>query len=119
MMFACQVQKKCQIILFVHILGDMKHSGEERKGDMQETTEAHVPVHVKVETIIQPKLEEEDEMEWRDVSGDAGKTEFDDPERVPIPDFSTMVDRNLRDDKSFEVWDLVSKNEMYACMGGS
>ena len=33
---------------------------------------------------------------------------IDDPESIPIPKFSTIVDRCLKENKSQEVWDMVS-----------
>ena len=36
------------------------------------------------------------------------KRNFDDPEQIPIPDFSAIVDRCLWENKSQEVWDMVS-----------
>ena len=50
---------------------------------------------------------EDESIKWREIG-----TEFaflkEDPERVPLPEFSFTVDRALRENKSFEVWDMVS-----------
>ena len=47
------------------------------------------------------------ELEWKALPNTTEK-KFDDPEQIPIPDFSAIVDRCLQENKSQEVWDMVS-----------
>ena len=52
-------------------------------------------------------LSEEEDIEWKQIPKDIAMN-IDDPERVPIPDLSALVDRSLKEEKSHDVWDLVS-----------
>ena len=46
------------------------------------------------------------DLQWKAVPIPMEK-KFDDPEQIPIPDFSVIVDRCLHENKSQEVWDMV------------
>ena len=48
-----------------------------------------------------------EDLEWKALPTRREK-KFDDPEQIPIPDFSVIVGRCLRENKSQEVWDMVS-----------
>ena len=50
---------------------------------------------------------ESEELEWKALPMKMERT-IDDPESIPIPKFSTIVDRCLKENKSQEVWDMVS-----------
>ena len=44
-------------------------------------------------------------MDWKIVKGsEVGEI---DPERVPIPEFTAVVDRGLKENKADQVWDWV------------
>ena len=47
------------------------------------------------------------DLEWKALPNTTEK-KFNDPEQIPIPDFSAIVDRCLWENKSQEVWDMVS-----------
>ena len=47
------------------------------------------------------------DLEWKALPNTSEK-KFNDAEQIPIPDFSAIVDRCLRENKSQEVWDMVS-----------
>ena len=51
------------------------------------------------------------DLEWKSLPNTMEK-KFDDPEQIPIPDFSAIVDRCSWENKSQEVWDMVS---VYSC----
>ena len=46
------------------------------------------------------------DLEWKELQTKL-ETEFSDPEMIPIPDFSAIVDRCLKENKSQEVWEMV------------
>ena len=46
------------------------------------------------------------ELEWKALPTTMDK-KFDDPEQIPIPEFSAIVDRCMWENKSQEVWDMV------------
>ena len=46
------------------------------------------------------------DLEWKELPTKL-ETEFSDPEMIPIPDFSAIVDRCLKENKSQEVWEMV------------
>ena len=46
------------------------------------------------------------DLEWKELATKL-ETEFSDPEMIPIPDFSAIVDRCLKENKSQEVWEMV------------
>ena len=46
------------------------------------------------------------DLEWKELLTKL-ETEFSDPEMIPIPDFSAIVDRCLKENKSQEVWEMV------------
>ena len=50
---------------------------------------------------------ESEELEWKALPMKMERT-IDDPETIPIPKFSAIVDRCLKENKSQEVWDMVS-----------
>ena len=50
---------------------------------------------------------ESEELEWKALPLKVER-KIDDPESIPIPKFSTIVDRCLKGNKSQEVWDMVS-----------
>ena len=47
------------------------------------------------------------DLEWKALPSTMEK-KFDDPEQIPIPDFSVIVNRCLCENKSQDVWDMVS-----------
>ena len=58
---------------------------------------------------------ESEELQWKALSQKVER-KIDDPETIPIPKFSTIVDRCLKENKSQEVWDMVSvSNNIYIC----
>ena len=50
---------------------------------------------------------ESEELEWKALPMKVER-KTDDPESVPIPKFSAIVDRCLKENRSQEVWDMVS-----------
>ena len=50
---------------------------------------------------------ESEELEWKALPLKVER-KIDDPESISIPKFSTIVDRCLMENKSQEVWDMVS-----------
>ena len=59
------------------------------------------------------KLESQvSDLEWKDLPNKVER-EFPDPEMIPIPDFSAIVDRHLKENKLPEVWNMVSTFKMW------
>lgn len=51
--------------------------------------------------------EKDDDIQWQSISEESDALHAN-PDRTPIPDFTCLVDRALRENRSYEVWDLVS-----------
>ena len=61
---------------------------------------------------LESQVSESDDLEWKELPTKLER-EFSDPEMIPIPDFSAIVDRCLKENKSQEVWDMVSTFKMW------
>ena len=53
-----------------------------------------------------------DELQWKALPHKVER-KIDDPENIPIPKFSAIVDRCLKENKFQEVWDMVSVNKYF------
>ena len=49
---------------------------------------------------------ESGDLEWKELPNKLER-EFPDPEMIPIPEFSAIVDRCLKENKLQEVWEMV------------
>ena len=53
-----------------------------------------------------------DELQWKALPHKVER-KIDYPESIPIPTFFAIVDRCLKENKSQEVWDMVSVNKYF------
>ena len=58
-------------------------------------------------TCMTSEQTDSEELQWKTLPQKVER-KIDDPASIPIPRFSAIVDRCLKENKSQEVWDMVS-----------